>query len=110
MAASSGFYQKALDLLHWAMPAVLYRCTAAAIKKASMVGPFFDIVLFAVALAAAGAIRSKSLDMPHIRQCLLYCSGAPPWPSKWPTMEVHVLFATSFLLAIIVAKDHVMVH
>ncbi len=32
---------KALDLLHQAMHAVLYRCTAAAIKMASKVGSFF---------------------------------------------------------------------
>jgi hypothetical protein len=31
----------ALDLLHWAMHAVLYRCTATAIKMARKVGPFF---------------------------------------------------------------------
>ncbi len=50
---------KALDLLHWAMHAVLYRRTTAAIKMGSKVGPFFVIVLFAVALAAAGVIRSE---------------------------------------------------
>jgi hypothetical protein len=32
---------KALDLLYWAMCVVLYRGTAAAIKTASKVGPFF---------------------------------------------------------------------
>jgi hypothetical protein len=32
---------KALDLLHWAMHAVLYRRTAVAIKLASKVGPVF---------------------------------------------------------------------
>jgi hypothetical protein len=42
----------ALDLLHWGMHAVSYRRTAAAIKKASKVGPFFIVILFAVALAA----------------------------------------------------------
>jgi hypothetical protein len=31
---------KALDLLHWAMQAVLYRRTTAAIKMASKFGPF----------------------------------------------------------------------
>jgi hypothetical protein len=50
---------KALDLLHQAMHVVLYQRTAVAIKMASKVGPFFVIVLFAVALAVAGAIRSK---------------------------------------------------
>jgi hypothetical protein len=50
---------KALDLLYWAMRVVLYRPTAAAIKMARKVGPFFVVVLSAVALAAAGAIWSK---------------------------------------------------
>jgi hypothetical protein len=50
----------ALDFLQWAMRAVLNRRTAAAIKMASKVGhSFFVVVLFAVALAAAGAIRSE---------------------------------------------------
>jgi hypothetical protein len=50
---------KALDLLHQAMHVVLYQRTAADIKMASKVGPFFVVVSFAVALAAAGAIQSK---------------------------------------------------
>jgi hypothetical protein len=50
---------KALDLLHQAISAVLYQRTATAIKMASKVGPFFVIVLFAVAVAVAVAIRSK---------------------------------------------------
>jgi hypothetical protein len=50
---------KALNLLYWAMRAVLYRRTATAFKMASLLGTFFVVVLFAVALAAAGAIRSK---------------------------------------------------
>jgi hypothetical protein len=41
------------------MHAVLYRRTTMAIKMASKVGPFFVVVLFAVALAAAGAIWGK---------------------------------------------------
>ncbi len=49
----------ALDHLHWAMLAVLYRRTDTAIKKACKVGACFVIGLFAVALAAAGAIQSK---------------------------------------------------
>jgi hypothetical protein len=50
---------KALDLLHQSMHTVLYRCTTAAIKTAIKVDPFFVIILFDVALAAAGAILSK---------------------------------------------------
>ncbi len=38
---------KALNLLYWAMRAVLYRRTAAAIKMASKVGVFVDCCLFA---------------------------------------------------------------
>jgi hypothetical protein len=33
--------KKALNLLYWDMRAVLYRCTAAAIKMASLFGTFF---------------------------------------------------------------------
>jgi hypothetical protein len=68
---------EALDLLYWAMGAVLYRHTAVAIKMASFLVYYFVVVSFAVALAAAGAIRSVvarwrhpvasrvALDMPH---------------------------------------------
>ncbi len=55
MVASS----EALDLLYRAMRAVMFQCTAAAIKMASLFGNFFVVVSFAVALVAAGAIRSE---------------------------------------------------
>jgi hypothetical protein len=38
---------KALNLLHWAMCAVMYRRTAMAIKTASFLGVFVDCCLFA---------------------------------------------------------------
>ncbi len=38
---------KALDLLHWAMHAVLYWCTAAAMNMATFSGVFVDCCLFA---------------------------------------------------------------
>ncbi len=38
---------EALDLLHWAICAVTYRCIAMAIKMASFVGVFVDGCLFA---------------------------------------------------------------
>ena len=50
----------ALNLLHWVMHVVLYRCTAAAIKMASKLVHSFVVVLFAVALVATWVIRSKS--------------------------------------------------
>ncbi len=50
---------KALNLLYWAMRRVLYWRTAMAIELASLFGTFFVVILFAVALAAAGAMRSK---------------------------------------------------
>ena len=50
---------KVLDLLYWAVHEVLYWRITAAIEMASKVGPFLLIVLFAVALAVTGAIRSK---------------------------------------------------
>jgi hypothetical protein len=50
---------KALNLLYHAMCTVLYWCTTMAMKMASKVGPFFVLVLFAVALEAAGVMRSE---------------------------------------------------
>jgi hypothetical protein len=41
------------------MRMVLYWCTAAAIKMASLFGTFYVVVLLAVSLVAAGAIQSK---------------------------------------------------
>jgi hypothetical protein len=38
---------KALNLLDWAMYAVMYRCIAMAIKTASFLGVFVDCCLFA---------------------------------------------------------------
>jgi hypothetical protein len=50
---------KALDHLYWAMHAVSYRHISAAVETASDYGTFFIVVLFAVALAAAGAIQRE---------------------------------------------------
>jgi hypothetical protein len=50
---------KTMNLLHRGMHAVLYRRTATTIKMANKVGTFCIVVLFPVALAAVGAIRSK---------------------------------------------------
>ncbi len=50
---------EALDFLYQAMQAVSYRRTTTIIKMASKVGAFFVVVLFPVALAAAGVIQSK---------------------------------------------------
>jgi hypothetical protein len=38
---------EALDLLHWEMHAVMYRCIAMAIKTATFLGVFVDCCLFA---------------------------------------------------------------
>ena len=45
--------------LYWAMRAVSYRCITMAIETASKVGVLLIVVLLIVALADAGAIRSK---------------------------------------------------
>jgi hypothetical protein len=50
---------EALNLLYWAMCAVLYRRTAQQSKWPEKWVHLFIIDLFAVALAAAGAIRSE---------------------------------------------------
>jgi len=52
-------FRKAMNLLHRVMCTVLYRRTATTIKTASKVCTFLIDILFAVILAAAGAIQSK---------------------------------------------------
>jgi hypothetical protein len=69
---------KALDLLHWAICAVLYPCTATAIKTTSFVGEFVDCCLFTccfggrwgnmeqvVARWRLPVASRLALDMPH---------------------------------------------
>jgi hypothetical protein len=43
-------FSEALDLLHWAMCAVMYRPIAMAIKTATFLGEFVDCCLFACCL------------------------------------------------------------
>ena len=104
-----------MNLLHWAMNAVQYRRTAPAIKTASKVGTFFIVVLFAVDMAAVGAIWSKQLpdggvqwlpEQPwacYIGQCASYCTGALQWQSKWPADEVLCLSSSVLSSTITVA-------
>jgi hypothetical protein len=51
--------RRVVNHLHRAMSTVYYRSIAMAINMAIKVGTSYIFVLFAVALAAAGAIRSK---------------------------------------------------
>ncbi len=113
---------KALDLLHQVMRAVLYQCTAAPIKIASKVGVFVDCYLFAY---CPGSRRGNTeqvvarwwhpvasrvaLDMPHW--------AMPSVLLRRTTVAIEMandggafIFCHPFLLAKIVAKDHVMVH
>ena len=69
---------KALNLLYWAMRAVLYRRTAMAIKMATFLGAFVDCCLFAccpggrwgdtervVARCRRPVASRVALDIPH---------------------------------------------
>ncbi len=69
---------EALDLLHWAICMVTYRCIAMAIKMAYFLGVFVDCCLFAccpgghwgdtervVARCRCPVASGVSLDMPH---------------------------------------------
>jgi len=79
-----------------------------AIETASKVGTCCIIIVLIVSLAAAGAIRSEYLPdggvqwLPvkpwsiGIGRCTPYRTGAPPWPSKWPTTEVHLFAAAAY--------------
>jgi hypothetical protein len=50
---------KSMNHLHWVMRALEYRRITVAIETAIKVGTYYIFVLFAVALAAARAIRSE---------------------------------------------------
>ena len=53
-------FRKAMNLLHWVMRAIVLAWrTTMAIEMTRKVGTFNIIFLFAVALVAAGVIRSK---------------------------------------------------
>ena len=107
-------FMKSTNLLHQAVCAVSYRCIATAIDMASKVGTCCIVNSFAVALAAARAMRSEYLPnggiqwlpvkpwLCFIGRCAPYGTDALPWQSKWPATEVEI--------AVIVAKDHVIVH
>jgi hypothetical protein len=69
---------EALDLLHWAMCAVTYRCITMAIKMASFAGVFVDCCLYAccpggrwgnmeqvVAQCRCPVASGVAVDMPH---------------------------------------------
>jgi hypothetical protein len=107
---------KALDLLHWAMCVVWYRRTAAAIKTASKVGVFVDCCLFACCPGASSrpmAASSGFQSSPgHAASGDAVCI-APAYPRGHQNGQqgrcIHFL-PPLFLLAIIIAKDHVMVH
>jgi hypothetical protein len=101
---------KALSLLYLAMHAVLYRRTAMAITKAIKVGPFFHCCFVCccpgsrwgnieqvVAQWWHPVASGVALDMLHWVM-LSVSLGAPPWPSKRPENEAHLLISAYFFL------------
>ena len=75
-------FMQAMNLLYWAMCTAWYCCTATTIKMISKVDMLCIVVLFAVTLAAAGAIRAISL--PMVAFTGFYESPGPP-----PSGNVH---------------------
>jgi hypothetical protein len=101
---------KALDLLNWAMLAVLYRHTAAAINMATFLDVFVDCCLFAccpggrwgnteqlVAEWRRPVASGVALDMLH-RAMRFVLHRRTAIPSKWPMSEEH--FDTIVILVI----------
>jgi hypothetical protein len=101
---------EALDLLHWAVHAVLYRGTIMAIEMASKVGPFVchRVVCYFPGGRWGNTERVVTqwrhpvaswvpLDMLHWVMPS-DCSSALPWPSKWPTTEVDLFVIIDFVI------------
>jgi hypothetical protein len=77
---------------------------------------FLIVVLFAVALAATGAIRRKCAPggtvqwllgepwTPSIGRCARYHTGASAWPSKRVASEVHLIVVNNFEIVITIAN------
>jgi hypothetical protein len=92
------------------MHAVLYRRTAAAINMTTFLGIFVDCCLFACCSGSrwgdTGQVVTQcwhpvASGVPwtcRIGRCWLYCSGAPPWPSKRPADEVHSFLIVDFVI------------
>ena len=100
---------EALDPLHWAMRAVLYRRITMAIKTARKVGVFSHCCVVDCRPGVRWsdteqvAARWQRLVAPiwpwtsSIGRCRMNCFNASAWPSKWPAMEVHLFVAAAFL-------------
>jgi hypothetical protein len=109
---------EALNLRYWVMGAVLYRRITMARETARKLGIFFIIVLFAVALAAAGAIQSKysfnggiqwllaKLWTYNIWQCTQHYTGVSVGASNWVATEVFFCRIIDFDIIITVAYYH----
>jgi hypothetical protein len=109
---------EALNLLYRAMRVVMYRRIAMARETASKLGTFFSVVLFAVTLAATGAIQSKYSSIGGIQwllaklwtydicQCTRHYTGASAGLSKWVATEVFFCCIVDFDIIITVAYIH----
>ena len=85
---------EALDLLHWALPTVTYRCIAMAIRMTSKVDVFFFIVVVCNApWWPSGQYGATSCPMAHpeasdspwtccIRYCVWHYTHASAWPQR----------------------------
>jgi hypothetical protein len=102
---------EALDLFHWAMHAVMYRCIAMAIKTATFLGGFVDCCLFAccpggcwgnteqvVAQWQLPGASSVALDLLHRAMPRSLLFNASAWPSKWPATEAHLFVIINFFI------------
>jgi hypothetical protein len=112
---------KALDLFHWVMHAVLYRCTAVAIKMASKVVPFFCGCFVcccpgsrwgnteqAVAQWRHPVASGVALDMPRNAICITP-AHRHGYQNGWRMRYICSLLST-FSLTLFIAKDHVKVN
>ena len=108
---------EALDLLHRAMRAVLYRRIPMAIKMASFVGVFVDCCLFACCPGGCWGnteqVVARCRHPVASRVALNILHWAMPSvlrPSKRPADKVHRSSSLILSSTISVAKDHVMVN
>jgi hypothetical protein len=108
---------KALDLFHWAMRAVLYRLTAAAINMATFLGVFVGCCLFAccsggcwgnmeqvVARWRHPVASEVALDMPHWAMPSVFAPAHPQGLRNGPQWRCILMSSLILSLTITMAK------
>jgi hypothetical protein len=113
-------FRKAMNLLHLAMCAVLYRRIVMASKTASKVGAFSSLFCLLLPWRSPGQYTAISCTMAgssyfwcspgHATLGDAICIAPLQWQSTWPATEVHSIVIVNLVIIHIVAKSDFMIN